>query len=256
MTVGERVIQSENLTNLQNTFTKVFKGAHIIRCERQPSANIETGWWWVANAGQDGELALSDRVEVELVKWLNRNPGRSFSEIEAVLFQIFPGLQTPSEEMIRVCLDSYAAASGSNPPLWQIRPSELPSVRRSDLSTIRRGLQRLADKLDYSSEGEIPIAWKVDFQTEYLLFPMASAIVGKHVLKPQALAPDRCLLVVPGSRINLILYKMRHNPLLAEAMAGGWRIMKFRQLRQMLEQPNLTPSMFENLIEGDPPRWE
>jgi hypothetical protein len=24
----------------------------------------------------------------------------------------------------------------------------------------------------------------------------------------------------------------------------------------MLEQPNLTPTLFESLVEGDPPRWE
>ena len=253
---GERGIQSESLTHLQNSFGRVFKGPLMVRCERQPSANIETGWWWLAGAGQEGDLALSDRVEMELVKWLNRNPGQSFYEIELALCQLFPGLQTPSEELIRVCLDSYAAPSGANPPLWQIRPSEVPAVRRSDLDTIRRGLERLARKLEYASGGEIPIAWQANSRIEYLLFPMASAIIGRHVLKSQAMPPNRCLLVVPGSRINLILYKMRHNPLLAEAVANGWRMMKFRQLRQMLDQPNLTPSMFENLIEGDPPRWE
>ena len=256
LTHGERSIQSETLTNLQNSFTKVFKGPLIVRCERQPSANIETGWWWLANAGQISELGLADQVEIELVKWLIRNPGRSFSEIEAALFQLFPGLQTPAEELLRVCLGSYAASSGANPPLWQIRPSEAPSVRRADLDTIRRGLDRLAKKLDFQPEGEMPVAWKSNRQAEYLLFPMASAIIGKNVLVQQALPPSRCLLVVPGSRINLILYKMRHNPLLAEAVAEGWRMIKFRQLRQMLEQPNLTPIMFENLVEGDPPRWE
>ncbi len=256
LTNGEGSIQSETLTNLQISFAKVFKGPLIVRCERQPSANIETGWWWLAKAGHESQLALSDRVEVALVKWLIRNPGRSFSEIELALFQIFSGLQTPSEELLKVCLDSYAASSGANPALWQIRPSDAPSVRRKDLETIHRGLVRLAKKLDYFSEGQIPMAWKTNQQTEYLLFPMVSAIIGKYVLEKQALPPTRCLLVVPGSRINLILYKMRHNPLLAEAVAAGWRMIKFRQLRQMLEQPNLTPAMFENLVEGDPPRWE
>ncbi len=256
LTDGQRSIQSENLTRLQNSFGRVFKGPLIIRCERQPSTNIETGWWWLSKAGPVGELALSDRVEIELVKWLNRNPGRSFSEIEEALFHIFSGLQTPSEDLLRVCLDSYASLMGSSPPLWQIRPSEVPSVRRADLDTVRRGLERLANKLGYLADAEIPMTWKAKQQAEYLLFPMASAIIGKHVLQSQILSPERCILVVPGSRINLILYKMHHNPLLGEAVGLGWRFMKFRQLRQMLDQPNLTPAMFESLVEGDPPRWE
>ncbi len=253
---GDGNIQSENLTVLQNSFGKVFKGPLIVRCEPQPSANIETGWWWLAKGGAEGELALADRLEIELVKWLNRNPGQSISEIEKALYQIFPGLQTPPGELIRVCLESYATFGGSDPPLWQIRPSEAPAVRRADLDTIHRALEKLAKRLDYFADGEIPMVWKSHRQAEYLLFPMASAIIGRHVLKPQDLPPNHCILVAPGSRINLILYKMRHNPLLAEAVAGGWRIMKFRQLRQLLEQPNLTPALFENLVEGDPPRWE
>ncbi len=125
---GDGSIQSENLTLLQNSFGKVFKGPLIVRCEPQPSANIETGWWWLAKGETEGELALADRLEIELVKWLNRNPGQSYSQIEAALFKIFPGLQTPTEELIQVCLESYANS-------WRFGSA---AVANSSLGSARR----------------------------------------------------------------------------------------------------------------------
>ena len=39
-------------------------------------------------------------------------------------------------------------------------------------------------------------------------------------------------------------------------MAAGWRFMKFRLLRQLLDRTNLTYDQFNDLLNSDPPRWE
>jgi hypothetical protein len=130
-------------------------------------------------------------------------------------------------------------------------------VRRSDLETIGRGLDRLGKKLGYRTTGSMPLTWLAsDLQPAYLLFPMASAIISRHILQPQTLPAERCILVVPGSRINLILYKLKRDLRLAEAFSSGWRILKFRQLRQVLDQAGLSVPLFDSLLDGDPPRWE
>ena len=253
---GTQELTGDSLTRLQNSFNRVFKTPVFSRYERQPSQNIETGWWWLADA-PTGELTLADQVEIELVKWLIKNPGRTLPEIETALCQIFPGLLTPSVDLMRVCLDSYAASLGAPPQMWQVRPSEAPAARRNDLETVKRGLSRLSRKLDYISQGELPVTWIApNGNPAYCLFPIASAVISKYVFQPQALRPQRCILVVPGSRVNLILHKLRRDPRLAAAMNSGWRIMKFRQLRDMLDQEELAPALFESLLDGDPPRWE
>jgi hypothetical protein len=248
----------EVLTHLQNSFVRVFKAPGLLKhYERQPSRNIETGWWWLASPPAGTEMPLADRVEMELVKWVIKNPGRSFAEIQSALCALFPGLLTPSVELISVCLDSYAALSNGASPGWQIRPSETPAVRRADLETVGRGLNRLGKKVGLTTRGEMPLTWLAEDGTPtHLLFPMASAVISKYVFQTHPLPAQRCILVVPGSRVNLILYKMQRDPRLAQAVAAGWRFMKFRQLRQMLDLPQLDPNRFEDLLNGDPPHWE
>jgi hypothetical protein len=254
---GSQAINSETLTRLQNSFSKVFKSPAFHRFDRQSSVNIETGWWWLSKPPLTEELPLADRAEMELVRWLIKNPKRRLDEIETALCAAFPGLITPSSSLIQMILESYAAPSESGPPLWQIRPGEAPAKRREDLSAIRRGLERLGKKLGYVSKGEEPpLTWMSNDEPAYLLVPQASAVISRYLLHPQSMAPERCILVVPGSRVNLILYKLRRDPRLAEAMASGWRLMKFRQLREMLDQPELNPGEFESLLNGDPARWE
>lgn len=255
---GQVYLTGETFARLQNGFTRLFKfNRRLKRYERQPSQNIETGWWWFSDLPGSLESPLADRVEIALVRWLLKNPGRTLLEIEAGLNEQFPGLLTPPLALLQVCLDSYAAKAGANSNGWQVRPSEAPATRRADLEAIRRGLERLGKRLGFLTQGEQPLAWqRKEGNPVLLLFPLASAVISRHVYQQQALPPNRCILVIPGSRVNLALYKMRRDPRLAEAVASGWRFMKFRQLRQMLDHPNLDQSLFEEMLAADPPRWE
>jgi hypothetical protein len=256
--VGQANLTGETLTRLQNSFGRVFKvDRRVRRYERQPSQNIETGWWWLAELPDPHEMPLADRIEIELVRWLIKNPGRPLSEIEEGMNTQFPGLLTPALGLLKECLESYAAQGGASSAGWQVRSAESPATRRADLETIRRGLERLGKKLGFIPQGEIPVAWqRKNGESERLFFPLASAVISRHVYQPQPLEPGRCILVIPGSRVNLVLYKLSRDPRLAEAVASGWRFMKFRQLRQMLDQPNLDERLFEEMLAADPPHWE
>jgi hypothetical protein len=258
MASGSAHLTGETLTRLQNGFNRVFKTSQRMkRYERQPSQNIETGWWGLADDPASLDMPLADRVEIAMVRWLLKNPGCTLLEIEAGLNDQFPGLLTPSRDLIQVCLDSYAAQVGASSAGWQVRPSEAPATRRADLEAIRRGLERLGKKLGFVPQGDLPLVWqKPEGEVALMLFPLASAVISRHVFQRQSLSPDRCILVIPGSRVNLVLYKIHQNPQLAEAVASGWRFMKFRQLRQMLEHPNLDQSLFQEVLASDPPHWE
>ncbi len=164
---------------------------------------------------------------------------------------------TPAREFIHTCLQSYGDASSSLPEHWQLRPQELPSARRSDLSSARAGLEILANELGYLQQGENPVAWQdAQGKMAFCFFLAASGIVGKYLLGPTPISPARCILVLPGSRANLVAYKIHHDPRLAEALELGWRFLKFRLLRQLLDRKNLTRALLEEMLQADPPRWE
>ncbi len=249
----------ELFTKIQNGFNQVFKpNGPLQRYERQASQNIETGWWWLPqHTDQDIEPPLADRIEMELVRLLMKSPARlTYTEIENALAQAFPGLLTPSSELIQICLNSYAVQTAPLPPVTSSgKRSCLPPAARI---WSRSGVGYSGWEKDwvFAPLGELPLTWQPERgEPAYHLFPIASGLISKYVVQSE-LPPERCILVIPGSRVNLILYKLRRDPRLAEAVNAGWRFMKFRQIRQMLDQPNLNFARFAEHLSTDPPRWE
>jgi len=64
------------------------------------------------------------------------------------------------------------------------------------------------------------------------------------------------VIVFPGSRSNLLTYKIKKNPYLEELVNTGWHFLKFRTLRSICIRPELTLVNWKELLDGDPPRWE
>jgi hypothetical protein len=108
------------------------------------------------------------------------------------------------------------------------------------------------------AQGDGPVIWSDARGAQVCHFSLfASGIISRYVLvENPPLTPSRCILVLPGSRANLVAYKLRHDPRLEEAMGLGWRFLKFRLLRQLLERSALTLPLFEELLQTDPPHWE
>jgi hypothetical protein len=111
--------------------------------------------------------------------------------------------------------------------------------------------------LNYTAKGEEPLVWlDENNKPVYLFYLLASSMISRFVFQPQPLPLNRCVLVLPGGRALLLSLKLERDPRLNSAVAAGWRIMKFRLLRDIARRPNLTLSLWEDLLDGDPPRWE
>ncbi len=248
---------ADTLVRLQAGLQKALNNsATFVRYDSRPQ-NPESGLWWLARPPQELEAPVSDRLEMEIVRFIQKNPGRTQTDLEKALYGTFQGLLTPGQEFIHTCLLSYGDASSSLPEHWQLRPQEAPSARRSDLSAARSGLEILATGLGYLQQGENPVLWQdQQGKTAMCFFLLVSGILGKYLLNPTPVPPARCILVLPGSRANLVAYKIHHDPRLAEALEQGWRFLKFRLLRQLLDRKNLTQAVFEEMLQADPPRWE
>jgi hypothetical protein len=248
---------ADSFVHLQASVQKaLYNPEAFVRYDSRPQ-NPESGLWWLVHPPPELEAPISDQLEMEIVRFLQKNPGQTQSDLEITLYRAFKGLLTPSREFIHTCLQSYGDASSSLPEHWQLRPQENPSARRSDLSAARSGLEILANELGYLQQGENPVLWQ-DSQgnTAYCFFLLVSGLIGKYLLSPTPISPARCILVLPGSRANLVAFKIHHDPRLAEALEQGWRFLKFRLLRQLLDRKNLTRSLFEEMLQADPPRWE
>jgi len=257
----------EPLGVLQTTLQKSLEQTDLFQREVGSAQNPESGYWWL-RSWNTLDMPLADRVEMEVVRYLQKNPATTFPTIDRAICALFPGLLTPSAELVRVCLESYGEALPNETNKWQLSPQETPANRRADLNGARQMLQTLGERLGYTcqilanSHGGLPSApplvWHASSgEPVFCFYLLASTLIGRFVFQPTPLPPKRCVLVLPGSRARLYAYKLRHNPHLAQTLSGGWHVLKFRYLRQLSEQETLTDlTAWENVLDGDPPVWE
>jgi hypothetical protein len=199
-------------------------------------------------------LPLADRIEMELVKYLQKHPGSSLMELDYALCQLFPGLSTPSLDLIQACLDSYAEPQPNLSRGWQLRTQENPNARRMELQAVRNILEDCGRRLDYIVSGDNPLLWQTaENKPAYQFYLLASSIISRYVLSPVEVDPKQCVLVLPGSRSRLLAYKLRKDPQLAEAAGTGWHFLKFRHLRQLNDRTDLNRKLWDDLLDADQP---
>jgi hypothetical protein len=103
---------------------------------------------------------------------------------------------------------------------------------------------------------DIPyIVWKANHSsTQYWFFTIASARIGEIVTYGEQ-PTTKGFIVIPASRTNLLIYKLRRDPRLNKAFnpdQGLWQFLKFRHLRSLAESPLLTRDNLEQLLRLDP----
>lgn len=251
-------VEADILSQIIQPFERVLNDASFLKRYSEKSQSIENGSWWLQSPDPPGGLTLSDQVEIEVVRTLQKVSSCTLREIQANLYPRFPGLKTPSTGLIQACLESYGEADPSAPGRWQLRGSERPAQRRKDIAEIRAGLKQLGDQFHFNSqESEETLEWTdPSGNRAFRFFIFASSIISRCLLK---YVPDDTLhnvLVIPGSRSNLLAFKLQENPYLREILQKGWHFLKFRHLRKMMERENLTLDLFLELLEQDQPLWE
>lgn len=85
----------------------------------------------------------------------------------------------------------------------------------------------------------------------YILYLSASALLGKIFLEVHP-KPARCIIVLPGGRANLVMFKLSRDPRLKNIFEQGWSFLKYRHVRQLAQNPTLTKANLESQLVLDP----
>jgi hypothetical protein len=103
-----------------------------------------------------------------------------------------------------------------------------------------------------SSGVSTPYLWQEpDGHTRYVFYIIASAAFGQIVLG-RAYPPEKSLILLPGGRANLAAYKLRCDAHLRQEAEKGWRFIKYRHLRRLLEDRQLTRANLDEQLALDP----
>ncbi|HET6822779.1 MAG TPA: hypothetical protein VFH34_09030 [Anaerolineales bacterium] len=218
--------------------------------------SVDTGLWGLSapvhipstNGNSALRDSLSDRVEIAVVTFLQKNPNSIFLEIEQDLYPRFPGLLTPSQGMIYAVLSSYANRENG---AWKLRAEDVAAARHRELNQIARLIETIGARLGYSiRKQDRNYLWEQNGTIERTFNILASALVGRALAEtPEPSA--QTVLVIPGGRASLVTYKIQRDPALA-ARTKSIQVVKYRLLRTLVELPVLTRETFEEQIAGDP----
>jgi hypothetical protein len=231
------------------------------------AGSLESGDWWLADSSKtDIQIPISDRIEMALVRLLLQENGIRLAELDGFLCRQFPGLLTPDLTLILECLKSYALAQDD---AWFLREQELPKARRQDIEEAKTLLLMTGERLGFRAESYAAgegrpglVTWRrKGGALDYLFHVQASAIFNPILplwnsempqLAFQAESSARKLIVIPGSRAGLALYKLRTNPYLRQEIELHWQVIKFRHLHWLSKHENLSSSNLDELFRLDP----
>ena len=209
---------------------------------------IESGLFWLTRPHTPDE-PLADRVELSVLAALRSEVVWDFVALDRKVCLDLPGILTPPRGLLRACLDSYAEES--TPGEWRLRDEDQADARAEDLEEIRRIMHQLAPRLAYTPavrEGELQ--WVDEEGTVAFRF----AVQETARLWPWMDPMERGLtLVIPGGRAALVAEKARRDPRLAERLASGVRIVKFRHIRRLASDTTLTRANLAERLAVDPP---
>jgi hypothetical protein len=213
--------------------------------------------WW----HQEMKLSQepdSDRVEQTLVQILvDADSPLAEDWIYNHLYLDFSGLQTPRSGLIEVCLSSYGEQIGNNPPEWRIKSSDLPGRRRQDIQEIQQIITNLGNQLGYITKEKPPLGgildteWLIGDEIQERFFITVTGNLNKIIAQGNNIR-GRKWVILPGSRAELIHYKLRNNPPLASEVDAGWGLIKFRHIRRLAEEGGLTRENLAERLKLDP----
>jgi hypothetical protein len=210
------------------------------------------GLWWLAEPPGVAS-PLSDRVEDRAYQVLLDTLALTEADFAARVYTGFPGILTPDAALVSTCLRSYGREP--TPGYWQLRKEDLSDARRSERQQIIADLLAVGRRLGYQARSWDPFdaAW---FEADQ---PRAAFVVRWQASVSEALALGSLrtganpYLVIPGGRAALVSYKLVHNPLWQEMVdEAGWRFIKYRHIRQLVAQPEVSEHALRTIVGLDP----
>lgn len=253
--LDERPTQSETLNDLEAEFASVFNQPRFFQ-RFNPGTTPESGLYWLSNPPKE-YTSLADETESIILNELLSRHELSLNGLLEVVYSQLTGMRTPSLELVCEILNSYSELIETEEKRkYQILTQETASERRRDLHEIRSLIEQMADKLDFRRE-LLPdrIIWSDQTgNIRYSFFPISTAQISRILVTNQSL-PGQKLIVIPGSRSNLIAYKLKRDPNLRLLKGDDWQLVKYRQLRNLATNPLLSRDLFNTQITGDPPEF-
>jgi len=251
LNIPASVTHADALANVQHDIRRTLADRGFLIRYGGSDQSPENAHWWLRDP-ENPETPQADRVEVEVVHFLQKQPGIQFADLDLAICQHFTGMHTPSQSLVQVCLESYGHPVEKG---WRLRDEDTPSARRQEINQFKQNLVEIGNRFGYQTEGSLPVVWREkDGSPAAVFYTIASSWISRFVFSGDY--PDAVSWVVlPGGRSNLLAYKLRHDPRLQHSVSQGWRFIKFRRLRELANATTLTGEEWLGQAGADRPEY-
>jgi hypothetical protein len=208
--------------------------------------------WWLAAPGEVAP-ALCDRVELAAYKVLQGTLALTEADFATRVYSQFPGPLTPDADLVAACLRAYG--NEATPGYWQLRKEDLAETRQAERGMITERLLTLGQRLGYQAEVRAPFdaTWFDGEEVRAVFAVRWQAVLGEALALGDQAAGARFYLVIPGGRSALVSFKLHRNPLWQEAVdRAGWWFVKYRHVRQLVDQPEVDEYTLRTIVGLDP----
>lgn len=247
--------------------------------------------WWLREP-ELAEQPLADRVEWSTWSVLSTAGRIDEAGFFDRIYRLFPGLQAPDEELVRACLDAYAAPGergslGTNDELRQrgedhsrILATLVDYGHRLSLRAWiaarehgrslggrklvewlaedeRRVYLPLVVRAPAEAIGQVDAIWYVRGKLAFLFEVEWTAMVGDAVLRRGREIPvteqQARFLVIPAERAELLRLKLERSPWLrAEVERQNWHVLKWQHLETLAGRSTARMEWLEPVLGLDP----
>lgn len=257
-TAQEKSTEGNNINyavigDIQNNIQEILTGSSdFLHYEGSPK-NIASGFWWLRNYVPESYTTLTDRIENAVVSRLIDGNPSSFRDVDMDVCYHFPGNLTPDKQKVMMCLDAYAELVTPEDKLWVLRDQEKSLQREADINEIINILMIMGKNLDYdvSMNAKNSIVWFDELHKPDYQFVVTHDAIINEIVQTRKQSAKRDIIVIPGGRANLILFKLNHNTFLRNRVNDGWIFMKFRLVRKLSAIHNLSREDFTNQLNTD-----
>lgn len=251
----DRPKPNEMLNDIELQFSTAFNDAAYFQ-RFNPGTTPEAGLYWLAKP-MAGSVSLADQCEGIILHELQRQESISKTELLTRIYADLPGFLTPADELIQEILASYASTEEHNgEKAYRLLENEKAATRNADLAKVRSLIETIAERLGCRRElmADRIVLFDKKGELSHTFFPISSACVSQ-ILSGNQDNPGQKIIVIPGSRSNLITYKLKRDPNMRLLKSEDWQLVKYRQLRNLADLPMLNQELFISQIKNDPPEF-
>jgi hypothetical protein len=225
-----------------------------------PHPDLKPELWWSERVASDG-APLLDRIELCVVDLLSEASSFAPADLYDAIYTRFEGALTPGQEAVTACIASYARQDDAGE--WRLRVEDECAGRQTEMRYVQQCVERLGERLRMKAHvgrfGECAlrdndVVWESDAEPPYLLRVVCDT-VSAHLEIEAALASHmpQCVLVLPGGRSSLVLFRLRSSAPWREAVERqGWRFVKYRHVRRLMREEVVDRSSLLSIVGLDP----